>query len=344
MRRWVSVRIRQLIVLAVLVGMPVTAIAVEDQAVDDAIVNALRILAQRQKPNGSWAIDATGESTAATSLAVMAFLAAGHVPGEGPYGEVIDRGVTFVLDRQKQTGMLIDLHGHGPMYDHGISTLMLSEVIGMMKKEQATRTKTALEKAVKVILVAQRVRKQAREYGGWRYQHTSQDSDLSVTGWQLLALRAAKDIGCDVPAENIDLAVGYVKRCYNGRGFGYQPGNGATSSLTPAGILALQLCDHHQDQEVANGIEFMQRQPLRFDDPWFFYGVYYNAISSYKYGGPEWEKTKAQVFQELLANQQPLGTWKARNPNEAGQGEIYATSMAVLALTVEYGYLPIYQR
>jgi hypothetical protein len=165
-----------------------------------------------------------------------------------------------------------------------------------------------------------------------------------VTGWQLLALRAAKDIGCDVPAENIDLAVGYVKHCFNGRGFAYQPGNGPTSSLTPAGILALQLCDRHEDREVASGIEFMQRQPLRFDDAWFFYGAYYNAISSYKYGGPDWERTKAQLFQELLSNQQPLGTWKARNPNEASQGEIYATSMAVLALTVEYGYLPIYQR
>ena len=36
---------------------------------------------------------------------------------------------------------------------------------------------------------------------------------MSVTGWQLLALRAAKNIGCDVPGERIDMAVEYVLRC-----------------------------------------------------------------------------------------------------------------------------------
>jgi hypothetical protein len=114
--------------------------------------------------------------------------------------------------------------------------------------------------------------------------------------------------------------------------------------LTSCGILALQVCDHHADDEVTAAIEFLQRQPLNFDNPWYFYGVYYNAICAYKYGGPEWERTKSHLFRDLLANQQPLGSWQARNNNESGQGPIYATSMTVLALTVEYGYLPIYQR
>lgn len=335
---------RSLLAALFLLAAPLSAVAVEDQAVDDGIVNALRFLAQQQQPNGSWKIELTGDSTAATSLAVMAFLSAGHVPGEGPYGQAVDRGISYVLGHQKPTGMIVEATGHGPMYDHGISTLMLSEVAGMTPREQSLQVRKALEKAVSVILKAQQVRKAAREAGGWRYQPNSPDSDLSVTGWQLLALRAAKDIGCDVPADNIELAVGYVKKCGNGRGFGYQPGNGPTSTLTSCGVLALQVCDHHADVEVTNGIDYLQRQPLLFDEPWFFYGVYYNAISAYKYGGPEWERTKAQLFRELLSNQQPLGSWRARNNNESTQGQIYATSMAVLALTVEYGYLPIYQR
>ncbi len=324
--------------------IPAPVAAVDDQRVDDAVVNALRFLALQQRPNGSWNVENVGESTATTSLSVMAFLAAGHVPGEGPYGQAIDRGVQYVLDHQQSNGMLVDRQGHGPMYDHGISTLMLSEVAGMTSKENSLRIRKVLEKAVKLILLAQRVRKIPRESGGWRYQHSSQDSDLSVTGWQLLALRAAKDIGCDVPVENIDLAVGYVKKCANGRGFGYQPGNGPTPTLTAAGILALQVCDRHEDEDVVNGIAFLQRQPLQFDESWFFYGAYYNAISSYKYGGDEWERTKSDLFQVLLNNQEPLGGWLARNPNERGQGPVYSTSLGILALTVEYGYLPIYQR
>jgi hypothetical protein len=324
--------------------MSVTGFAVEDRAVDDAIVSALRYLASQQNPNGSWTIDVSGESTAATSLSVMAFLAAGHVPDEGPYGRIIDRGVDYVLTHQEANGLIVDRRGHGPMYDHGISALMLSEVAGMTSKEKSARVRQVLEIGVRLILKAQQVRKVRRESGGWRYQPNSEDSDLSVTGWQLLALRAAKDIGCDVPIERIDLAVGYVKKCSTGRGFGYQPGNGATSTLTAAGVLCLQVCDHFEDKEVEGGIQFLQRQPLRFDQEWYYYGVYYLAISGYKYGGPEWERTKAILFQDLIANQQPIGNWEARNSNERGQGRVYATSLSVLALTVEYGYLPIYQR
>ena len=58
---------------------------------------------------------------------------------------------------------------------------------------------------------------------------------------------------------------------------------------------------------------------------------------------PDWEITKSRLFKELLGAQQPNGGWIARN-NEAEHGPVYATSLSVLALTVEYGYLPIYQR
>ena len=289
--------------------LPIPGFAVEDLAVDAAVVNALRYLVTHQNPNGSWTIDAAGESTAATSLSVMAFLAAGHVPGEGPYGLIIDRGIDYVLAHQDANGMIVDRRGHGPMYDHGICALMLSEVAGMTSKEKSARVRKALENGVRLILKSQQVRKVRRESGGWRYQPNSEDSDLSVTGWQLLALRAAKDIGCDVPIERIDLAVGYVKKCSSGSGFGYQPGSGPTSTLTAAGVLCLQVCDHLEDKEVEMGIQFLQRQPLRFDQEWYYYGVYYHAISGYKYGGPEWERTKSTLFGELIANQQPMGNW-----------------------------------
>lgn len=102
-----------------------------DKQIDVAIAKALDHLAKRQSPSGAWSLDGQGESTSATSLAVMAYLAAGHVPGEGPYDQQIQRGVRWVLDQQQSNGMLVLERGHGPMYSHGISTLMLAEVAGM---------------------------------------------------------------------------------------------------------------------------------------------------------------------------------------------------------------------
>lgn len=345
-----SVRYRVLLAGLVLVTVTASGFAQPGptaQDVDDAIVRALRYLAQQQQPSGGWVVDAfNGEATSATSLAVMAFLAAGHAPGEGPYSPLLRRGVEFVLDHQEPNGMLIHRRGHGPMYDHGISTLMLAEVSGMVPEAQAERTRRGLERAIRLILASQMVPKSSSQRGGWRYHPSSSDSDLSVTGWQLLALRAAKDIGCDVPAENIDLAVDYVKRCSprDGRGFGYQPGNASTVVLSGTGLLALQVCGEDNCAEVHRAAEYLELRPLRHRDPWFYYGVYYTTIGMYKRGGNDWSNSRPLLFAELLAAQHPDGSWSAGNNAEAPWGRTYCTAMAVLALTVEYEYLPIYQR
>lgn len=332
--------------MALLILSPQTIFADDpDPQVDQAVVRALEYLAAQQKPSGGWVVDVFGgETTSATSLAVMAFLAAGHVPEEGPYAPTIRRGIQYVIDQQRGDGLLVSRHGHGPMYCHGISTLMLGEVCGMLAEPQETSCRKALEKAVKLLIASQEVKKDFRNAGGWRYNSASGDSDLSVTGWQLLALRAAKNIGCDVPAANIDDAVNYVRRCGHAGGFGYQPGAGSTAVLTGTGLTALQVCGAETDVEKQDGLKYLKGRPLRPQDPWYFYGVYYCSVGGYKLGEGPWKELRPQIFEPLLAQQQADGHWNADNGNEKQFGTTYPTAMAVLALTVEYGYLPIYQR
>ncbi|GAB4153606.1 MAG: terpene cyclase/mutase family protein [Planctomycetaceae bacterium] len=325
----------------------------EEKRVDRSIVQALKYLAREQRPSGAWAIGRIGESTAATSLAVMAFLAAGHVPGEGPYGDAIEKGVQWVLDHQQpvdrtrgqETVMLVHRRSHGPMYSHGISTLMLAEVCGMLDKKQGKECRKALEKSIRLILKAQNIQKSYRHAGGWRYQASSRDSDLSVTGWQLLALRAAKDIGCDVPKANIEKAVTYVKNCRSrfGSGFGYQPSGGATATRTGTGILCLEVCGEHKCNETMRAADYLLRRPLQSRDSYFFYGVYYCTVGMFKVGGKHWKDTKNHLHNLLLNTQNGDGSWSPHG-SESSHGRIYSTSMAVLALAVEYRYLPIYQR
>ncbi|MBX3444558.1 MAG: terpene cyclase/mutase family protein [Planctomyces sp.] len=319
---------------------------VQQQRVDAAISRALEYLAQEQTPDGSWRLDGYGEDTSGTSLAVMSFLAAGHVPDEGPYGVQITRGIRWVCAHQESNGMLVHHRSHGPMYSHGISTLMLAESLGMVGEHDAPVVRRALERGIMLILDAQAVRKEARHAGGWRYQVDSRDSDLSVTGWQALSLRAAKDAGCDVPAEAIDRAIQYVKNCSvrDNRGFGYEPGHGQTPVLTGTGITCLEVCGEHRAEESIGGADWLLANPLRYDSNYFFYGVYYTGIGMSKLGGHYAERTQERLRELLLPAQQADGCWEPKHGSEHGAGRVYATSLAVLALTVEYRYLPIYQR
>lgn len=318
-----------------------------DQAkrVDAALVKALEFLASQQTEDGSWIVDSYGESTASTSLAVMSFLAAGHVPQEGHYGERIEKGIGWVVDHQDPNGFLVHKKSHGPFYSHGISTLMLAEVAGMVAEPLKSRTRGALENAIKLILKAQSVPKDDRNAGGWRYQATSRDSDLSVTGWQLLALRAARNLGCDVAAEHIDRAVGYVKKCHTeDEGFAYQPGGSATSTRTGTGILALEICGRHHSDEAVAAADYLLANPLTEREHYFYYGAYYCSVGMFKVGGRHWEQTRNQLTELLLSKQSPDGSWLSEHGSEKSAGRVYCTSMAVLALAVEYQYLPIYQR
>jgi hypothetical protein len=343
-------RIRRILCLAVVAGValaPNVASAQQGPSakeVDKSIIRALKYLSATQNRSGAWAIRSGGESVALTSLSIMAFMAAGHVPGEGPYGDQLLRGVRWVLDHQKADGMFVHRAGHGPMYAHGISTLMLAEVAGMVDKSLAKRIRDSLEKAVLLILKAQLVPKGVQHAGGWRYQTNSTDSDLSMTGWQLLALRASRNIGCDIPKASIDAAVAYVRRCASPRGFAYHPGHGVTATRTGTGILCLEICGEHHAKETMTAAANLMRRPLGFDDGFYFYGVYYCSVGMFQVGGQYWDRTRDHITSQLLRIQRGDGRWEASEGNEYTYGGAYATSLSVLALAVEYQYLPIYQK
>jgi squalene cyclase len=343
---------RSLLVLALTLALPAAVPAAEPPArnteADRAVERALEFLHNVQDKNdGGWRAGRGGKNPAITSLAVMAFLSAGHVPGEGKYGETVEKGVRWVLARQQPNGLIASEYGH-EMYHHGIATLMLAEVAGMTDGELGKEVRKKLEKAVALILKAQR--RSGGERGGWRYQvaHVN-GSDMSVTGWQLMALRAAKNLGCDVPAEVIDRAVDYVKRSHDrGRGgFCYTPGGNLTVACTGTGVLALELCGkdrHHTPEALRAGAFLIQDRNLpSFNQHHFSYSIYYGAQATFQLGDNYWSVYRQRLHEVLLRNQSGNGSWSARG-YDATFGPAYCTAMAVLALTVEYRYLPIYQR
>src|SRR5947207_11905975 len=73
--------------------------------VEQAVDRGLDWLAHNQKPDGSFP-QGGGSTTAVPSLAVMAFLARGHTPGQGKYGDVLNKAIDYVVSTQKENGIL----------------------------------------------------------------------------------------------------------------------------------------------------------------------------------------------------------------------------------------------
>jgi hypothetical protein len=313
----------------------------KEDRVDRAVASALAFLQTVQETDGAWTAGGS-KSPAVTGLAVLAYLSAGHVPGEGPYGRTVEKGVRWVLQSQRDNGAFAAAFGQ-EMYHQGICTLALTQVAGMADGELAREIKGKLEKAVALILRAQRTTGAGR--GGWRYTVQGFDADMSVTGWQMLALRAAKNLGCDVPAERIDLAVDYVLRCREPRsgGFCYMAGGAMTIPCTGTGVLCLEICGkgRHRTPEALQAGAVLLKQPPQGLQPHLAYSLYYGSQAMFQLGNNYWLSYRPQLHKILLDNQQANGSWLT--PLDF-QGPSYTTAMAVLALTVEYRYLPIYQR
>jgi hypothetical protein len=66
----------------------------------------------------------------------------------------------------------------------------------------------------------------------------------------------------------------------------------------------------------------------------------------YQLGGDYWKDWRKRAEAMLLSHQNPDGGWTAppNSSHEHQAGAAYMTSMAILALCVEFKYLPIYQR
>jgi hypothetical protein len=318
--------------------------------VDASIDKALAFLAGHQAKSGAWAQDPNAPNLSAiTSLCVMAFLAKGHTPGNGPYGEVINRGIDYVLSTQQANGILLTgQQGNGPMYSHCISSLMLSEVSGMVDPVRQKRIDDVLSKAMQVILAAQQVAKDPLAAGGWRYQPDARDSDISLTGWALMALRSSRNNGAVVPKESIDRGVAFVMRCYNDKdgGFGYQPGGGSGWGRTGTALLCLELCGHHRDRACLMAGEWLTKHlPNQYGQgEYFSYAMYYGSQAMFQLGDDYWERWATRLYEIMLKAQKDDGRWPVTGSDQAGNSDFYPTAMAVLAMSVSYRQLPIYQR
>jgi hypothetical protein len=339
--------------------------------VEICVDRALAWIATQQAADGSFPTRPTAQP-AVTSLCVLAFLSRGHQPGAGPYGAQLNHAIDFVLGCQMSDGLFsyetpepvfkITGSSYTATYNHAIAGLMLGEVFGHVSGLRSKDVKQALQKALQYTRDLQiRPKKYPNDRGGWRYLRIQghpmdADSDLSVTGWQLMFLRSARNAEFKVPQQYIDDAMDYVHRTWNERKgmFHYEisasQSDRYTRGLMGSAILSLALGGQHQSPEALAAGDWLLAHPFReFSEQIggsdrFFYSMYYCSQAAAQLGGHYWAGIFPPIAGILLQVQHPDGSFPLENRNDGMFGPVYSSALAVLSLTPAYQILPVYQR
>ena len=317
--------------------------------VDKRIDKAITFIISKQKKDGS--IYDRGNNTTMTSLALMAMAAVGHQPvNPNDEGEAMKRALDFVLqeDRQSETGYYGSKDG-SRMYGHGITTLTLSEMLGMgLDEEQDQKIRKRTQKAIDLILRSQKVPKSPSHQGGWRYSPDSRDADLSATIWQLMSLRSAKNAGLSVPSAAIEDAIGYLERSYwssldskgepvnKKSGFAYQPGGHPEYTCG-------RDCSPCRFAENTNPLRQRSRRPCLKTNPIPEEVLLLRHLLLFPSHVPKRRPCQGGS-RKSRGNPQETQRENVRSNSGSEEAEDISTTMAVLALAVKYHYLPIYQR
>ena len=347
----------------------------KDDPVFVSISAGLDYLSLHQNRNGSWDGDIgfklnsdyevernSKPHVGVTALAGIAFLAGGHLPERGKYGETVSKTIDFLLGCVNDEGYVT--RNGSRMYSHAFATLFLAEIYGMTRRSDVERK---LQESVNLIVKCQ------NKVGSWRYKPFAPESDMSVTVCQLMALRAARNVGIKVPKSTIDRAVQYVLRSYvdasearrhqlyYGRERYYRVDEGAfyyqvyengssagmrsSFSLTAAGVTSLFNAGEYAEGRLTKSLEYLGiNQDIVSSDYhqhyFYWYGHYYAVQAMYIAGEPWWTRYWNKISRELLKNQRSDGHWD----NYVGPGENFATAVAAIILQVPMGYLPIFER
>lgn len=305
----------------------------------------LEWLASNQSQEGSWEGGENGPGV--TGMCVMAFLASGEDPNFGPYSENIRRAVRSMIRTQDEsTGYFGGSRGHGSMYHHGFAMLGMSEVYGVLDEDSLWDGDTnkdgqrsigkALELAVRATITSQK----NNQWNAWRYGPEANDADTSVSGAVLMGLLAARNAGIKVPDDGVDKALEYFRSMTTNRGeVGYSGiGGGGSNNLKSIAALVFAIGKRKNLKEyqavlgqVTNNLEAEE-----YSYPEYY--RYYTAQALFQGDFESWNKWNLKTARQLKDLQSDDGSF------QSGHGLAYGTSMSLLAMALNYRFLPIYER
>ncbi|OGV68363.1 MAG: hypothetical protein A3K19_28085 [Lentisphaerae bacterium RIFOXYB12_FULL_65_16] len=319
---------------------------------ESAVLKALRWLKEHQSPDGSWS---RTQPQAMAGLGLLTFLAHGDTQESPEFGATVTKAMQYLHCAMTASTDPRGLGGGG--YVNGIATYALCEAYGMT---QIPFLRSAMAKGLDAIIRGQ------QPCGGWDYNYSQTKRwDLSVTGWQLQALKAGYVAGAPVQGLVPALENGnrFIRKVTFADGkFGYSsPGSGGWG-IQAAGTLCLQLVGEAECAEVKAGVTNLDEnyRGLAWDSEVEIsdasnpaYCWYYATQAMFHAGRtlrPAVYKKWNRVFVPLMvANQKADGHWDS--PGRPAKGAAakseydpyYTTCLNCLSLQVEWRYLPTYK-
>lgn len=308
-------------------------------------------LLSQQKEDGSFETHKTRFPyvSAMTALALLALHDAGHSPADATEeGRALVAAVDYLckataVEVPRYPGLYLGREDRSRMYGHAMITYALATVVNDVPEAQLRiAAHMRVMNAAALILAAQRVTKAPQNLGGWRYEPQSSDSDVSVTAWQLLALRAAeKHASVTVPESAWTEAASFLQRlslhANSERGMSgalsYEAyGGSITFSTTASGVIALQCCGQGDAPEVRDALAFIDRSEILPTAQWFYYGMNHCSHAMINAEAGQRQRFVARLSEVLVPAQHEDGSWGPGVGNEKSAGIFYATAMAVSAL------------
>jgi hypothetical protein len=328
---------------------------------EEAVLEGLRWLIRHQEEDGSWSpatlaahctakvpcISPEAEAThnfdeGLTALALLCFLGQGisidskieivdtAMGKKHKAGEVVKKGIRWLIDRQDDDGFLANPDFAKHMYNEALASMALFEAYGLSRNREL---KGPAQDAVKALVEAQKRNAEGAPWG-WRYFSKGhldqslaggkidqltydelQDVDISVTGWVVMALKSAQMAGLEVPPESMQGALAYAIATTGNDGLvGYlhagmagEPVGGPgdqftyhTGTMSALGMLVRTFVNHDLDDpflelaatHIVKDLPEVSKDKLSID----YYYWYYATLALNQLDGPDSPRQGAGGF------------------------------------------------
>lgn len=349
------------------------------EAGERAVAGALQWLAAHQSKDGSWsAVDYAlrcpararcadpgldrRNDLAVTGLALLAFTGSGASPVRGEHAGVLRSGAEHLASRQGGEGIFRGADGKPVgMYAQAIGAAALAEIAALARLDGGegglVEAWTAgARRAVAAILASRNAR------GGWDYEagSVSGRTDLSVSGWQWMALRTAEASGIAVERkvwlQAAEILAGATDPDGRVRYADAEPGRlRVTPAMSAVALWARRWLGWPADAPVVLRLrDRVLAHPPAWDanlernwrafqsaelaqDPYFWHYASMGLSSLPGEGPRRWEEAlRGMLLSSQRRDGHAAGSWDPVGAWSGAGGRVYATAVLTLALEAPY--------